>query len=225
MLLAAIALVATAILLRVTGTYAQALEVERALKVQPSSCSASLVSKYACDGQDKACTLTNIALQKEVRQEVQAAIAKNITLPKVEANTNPIIAVPEIKTEESLPSPAVNLNSDLIFDLTNEYRAKFGLAPFEKEEKVCNLAEIRTGEIASELAGNGALHSGLYNRNLPYWIFENAKVGSDEQGTLNWWVHSPIHRQSIVNNYKYSCVKCNGSICSQLFTSYEAKGF
>src|SRR5690606_10413952 len=108
-----------------------------------------------------------------------------------------------------------------IFNMINEYRATLGLIPFEQEESVCSLANIRAHEIIDEISGRaGYLHSGLYNRDLSYWIWENAKYGSNEAGTVAWWKNSSVHRQSIVGDFKYSCVRCNGTYCVQLFTSF-----
>ena len=137
-------------------------------------------------------------------------------------------AEPKLK-EIPAPTPFIayvpndmQVNADTIQDLINAFRTRAGLTPFMREDNVCSLAKTRSMELAGELS-NGVLHSGLYNRNLPYWIWENAKVGSDEAGTVTWWLNSPIHRSSMVGNYKYSCGACTGSYCSQLFTNYEPK--
>lgn len=116
-----------------------------------------------------------------------------------------------------------NNNSDIIFNLINEHRSKIGKPAFQKDEKLCKLAETRSYELHDELFITGGLHSGLYNRNLPYWITEDAKYGSNEAGTVDWWLHSPIHRKAIEGDYIYSCGACNGTQCSQLFTSYTPK--
>lgn len=118
-----------------------------------------------------------------------------------------------------------NNNSDIIFDLINSHRAKIGKSAFIKDAGLCALAQTRSFELHGELfEGKGYLHSGLYNRNLPYWITENAKYGSNEAGTVQWWLNSPIHRHAIEGDYAYSCGACNGTQCSQLFTSYTPKG-
>lgn len=125
--------------------------------------------------------------------------------------------------ENNIPADAASLDSDLIFTLINQHRAELGMTPFQKDETLCSLAATRSIELHDELFVNGNLHSGLYNRNLPYWITENAKWGSNEKGTVQWWLHSPIHRKAIEGDYTYSCGACNGSMCSQLFTSYTPR--
>lgn len=114
------------------------------------------------------------------------------------------------------------VSADTVFRLINERRAIAALPPFHKDEKLCALAASRAREMVGEIE-NGALHSGLYKRNLPYWVTEDAKYGSDEAETVNWWMNSPLHRSAILGNFTYSCGACNGTYCSELFTNYEAK--
>lgn len=123
---------------------------------------------------------------------------------------------------DMVPADGANLNSDLILELINAHRASIGKAPFQKEAALCSLAATRSTELSGEFA-NGSLHSGLYNRALPYWITENAKWGSNEAGTVKWWLNSSIHRRAIEGDYTYSCGACQGSKCAQLFTSYSPK--
>lgn len=126
--------------------------------------------------------------------------------------------------QDNFPASGTNLNSDLIFDMINAHRAQIGKPAFIKDAPLCQLAQVRSTELEGELfGGKGYLHSGLYNRNLPYWITENAKYGSNEAGTVQWWLHSPIHRAAIEGDSVYSCGACNGTQCSQLFTSYIPK--
>ncbi|HVZ11452.1 MAG TPA: CAP domain-containing protein [Patescibacteria group bacterium] len=141
-----------------------------------------------------------------------------------------------IPTDSPTPTPTItqnityqaplpdgqNLDSDKIFNMINAYRTSLGLPAFETNPDVCSLALVRSTEIPGEIQ-KGTLHMGLYNRPLPYWIWENAKYGSNEEGTVAWWLASPLHHSSIVGDYKYSCVKCTGTYCSELFTSFVPK--
>lgn len=134
-------------------------------------------------------------------------------------------ATPPQLPQNNVPADAPSLNSDAIFDLINGHRAQLGKPAFLKDDALCSLAKTRSLELEGELfGGKGYLHSGLYNRNLPYWITEDAKWGSNEAGTVQWWLNSSIHRAAIEGDYTYSCGACNGSMCSQLFTSYTPKG-
>lgn len=155
--------------------------------------------------------LSPIACSLEPKKEIASAVI--IAAPK---------EFPTLTLNGSVVEAGVQVDAGVIFDLINKYRAGLGLPPFEREDKLCSLALARSAELSNELA-NGTLHSGLYNRSLPYWVWENAKVGSDEQATVQWWINSPIHNASLVGDYKYSCGACSGNRCSQLFTSYSPK--
>lgn len=169
-----------------------------------------------------ACSMASAPICGDPSTQVCAQIKKE-EAPQVQSSV--IIASPkedQVTIESQTEAIQFTLDSDKIFELINQYRTSLGLTPFEREESVCQLAQVRSTELAGELA-NGTIHSGLYNRNLPYWIWENAKVGSNEEETVNWWLASPLHHQSIVGDYKYSCVKCTGNNCSELFTSFVLK--
>ena len=189
------------------------------------TCSSPLVSKPSCEASSNVC-ITPLHTPTPPKQ-IQSAV---ITLKPISTPTETILQTPPLETTATptiiptIPAaPAeITLDSEKIFNMINQYRAGLGLAAFEKDDNVCSIAQARTGEMQAEIP-NGTLHSGLYNRPLAYWIFENAKYGSSEEGTVAWWLASPIHHQSIVGDYKYSCVKCAGSYCSEVFTSYAPK--
>lgn len=186
---------------------------------QASTCSSSLVSTPFCD------EMSSLACKQkpstEVQKQVQGAVivANSQKTLQTGASIN-AVSMPQLNSQYA--ANTTQLDSEKIFSLVNQYRASQGLSSFEKDDKVCELAKTRSQELVGEIA-NGSIHSGLYNRDLPYWIWENAKVGSNEEGTVAWWLSSPVHHQSIVGDYKYSCVQCTGSYCSELFTSFAPK--
>ena len=142
------------------------------------------------------------------------------TTPTIAPTQAVLASATQLATTDA--NTSVNDNGDLIFDLINQHRAAIGKPPFQKDDNLCTLAQTRSTEIPGEIA-HGTLHSGLYNRDLGYWVTEDAKYGSDENGTVNWWLHSPIHRAAIEGDSTNSCVQCTGTYCSALFTSYIPK--
>ncbi|MGB4966046.1 MAG: hypothetical protein WBO77_02980 [Microgenomates group bacterium] len=146
--------------------------------------------------------------------------------PVVLGATAPVVApaTPETPIVPVVPGfdASGQNNPDLILQLINAIRTQAGLPAFEKNDALCAVAESRTPEIPVEVA-NGRFHSGLHAKNLPYWITENMKYGSNDGGTVQWWMNSPIHHAAIMGNSKYSCGKCVGNACIQLFTSFEPK--
>jgi uncharacterized protein YkwD len=137
---------------------------------------------------------------------------------------------PEVKgSEVKLEIPSVptftqpTLNADLVFQMINDHRAKLGLTPFEKEAKLCSIAEYRRPQLNNEIFGSGYIHKGFRELNLPYWITENMAGYGSEVANFNWWLSSSLHRSAIEGNYKYSCGACDNTTCAQLFTSYIPK--
>lgn len=153
----------------------------------------------------------------------QAVYTPKVIEPVVLGETAPVAPVtPEVPvTAPGFDANGQN-NPDLILQLINAIRTQAGLPAFEKNDALCAVAESRAPEIPVEV-GNGRFHSGLHAKNLPYWITENMKYGSDDGGTVQWWMNSPIHHAAIMGNSKYSCGKCVGNACIQLFTSFEPK--
>lgn len=167
----------------------------------------------------------------KVNKAEEFSVAHSISAANYTPPPTPKVIVSEV--EITTPSPTVIVaeqnvthlgnNPDVIFDLINAHRASIGKPAFIKDEALCSLAQTRSNELASEM-NRGVLHSGLYNRNLGYWVTENAKTGGDENETVRWWLNSGIHRSAIQSDYVYSCGGCAGKNCSQLFTSFDPKG-
>lgn len=143
---------------------------------------------------------------------------------------DPAIKKEKEKTPNSTPVKKVTftqsahpLSPEILFNLTNDYRTRIGLSPFQKEEKVCEIVKERANEIHNEIFVTGYLHAGFYAKNLPYFATENLIYAQTEERALSWWLNSPIHKAAIAGNSKYSCLECSGNSCSQVFTSYTPK--
>lgn len=144
--------------------------------------------------------------------------------------------VKEAKVEEPSPSPSStpkpsptplplspgNSNSEQLFQMVNDHRAKLGLKTFEKDERLCKIARDRAPQINTELA-SGALHQGFKALNLPYWATENIAAYQTIEDNLKFWLSDYIHKKAIEGDSKYSCLACEGSSCSQIFTSFIKK--
>jgi uncharacterized protein YkwD len=115
-----------------------------------------------------------------------------------------------------------NSNSEAVFQMVNDYRSQLGLKAFEKDERLCKIAEQRAPQVNSELQ-NGTLHKGFKDLNLPYWASENIAAYSTIQQDFNFWISDYIHKKAIESDNKYSCVACSGASCSQIFTSFVSK--
>ncbi|HUQ84805.1 MAG TPA: CAP domain-containing protein [Candidatus Limnocylindrales bacterium] len=114
------------------------------------------------------------------------------------------------------------LNADILFDMSNNYRVGKGLAPFQKDERICSLAAKRAPEIAAEIAG-GYMHAGKDSHGFPYRFTENIIEFRTEAEAFNWWINDHIHRVQIEAPNTHSCVACAGNACTQEFTSFQPK--
>lgn len=117
----------------------------------------------------------------------------------------------------------VGLNADVLFAMVNTHRESIGLPSFEKHPDACSIAQSRAPEIYNEMYVTYTLHSGLYNRDLPYWITENTIYMRTEKEAFNWWLNSTVHSGQIRSDYAYSCMACHGFACVQMFTNFTPK--
>ncbi len=119
-------------------------------------------------------------------------------------------------------SPAGGLNADVLFSMSNNYRASKGLATQQTDARICSLAQARAPQIAAEISG-GHMHSGKDSHGFPYRFTENIITMRSEAEAFNWWVNDYIHRVQIEESNTHSCVACSGNACTQLFTSFQPK--
>lgn len=152
---------------------------------------------------------------------------------KPESSKEPVKT--EEKKENKSPAPSVSAapssspaaaltgsNADILFQMTNDHRAKIGKPAFEKEERLCKIAETRAPMVNQELK-SGTLHKGFKEMNLPYWATENLAAYQTMKENFQFLVTDYIHRVAIESDHKYSCTACVGTSCSQIFSSFVSK--
>lgn len=168
---------------------------------------------------------------EEDKEESEATEAKNKEKADAEKTTE---SKPEDKKPEAsstpipTPSPTTSpialssSNAEVLFQMTNDHRAKIGKPALEKEERLCKIAEGRAPQVKTELA-SGTLHKGFKELNLPYWATENIAAYSTMKENFNFLVTDYIHKKAIESDAKYSCTACTGTSCSQIFSSFVPK--
>ncbi len=132
--------------------------------------------------------------------------------------------------DKSSPTPSpvafvkkLAANAEKLFQQINDHRKTLGLTPFEKEERICKIAEDRAPQIHDEVFKEGPIHKGFKALNLPYWATENAAAYESLEQNLKFWLSDSIHKKAIEGDSKYSCIACSGTSCSQIFTSFTPK--
>lgn len=124
-----------------------------------------------------------------------------------------------VETEEPKTTP-IFLNSDKEWALIQNWRKSQNLKEYIKDERLCNIANERAIETNS--MGQTDNHAGLINRysDSTYRISENVTGSTSEEGVLNNWLSSTAHTNALKSNYNYSCVKCSGIWCVQIFSNF-----
>jgi uncharacterized protein YkwD len=158
---------------------------------------------------------------ESVQQTTVLAASTHVTPTTLLQSTVTPTQTPPV--QPNTQAPQNSLNPDVILQLINTHRANLSLPSFEKNEQLCAIAESRGPQLYDEIFVTGKMHSGLYNRNLPFWITENMAHYPTEQAVFSWWLGSPIHRKAIEGDYTFSCGTCHGTSCAQLFTSFTPK--
>ncbi|MEK7605315.1 MAG: hypothetical protein AAB478_02195 [Patescibacteria group bacterium] len=182
----------------------------------------SVVITQAKDGMLHSFGSEKTVLSKATIEELVDANTTPTPIQPVQEPVVTIIPTAEVLAAEDQVSSS-QLSADVLFNLVNATRANYGLAPFQKDDRICNVAVSRAPELDSEIWVTRTMHAGFYARNLPYWATENVISTRTEQQALNWWMHSPVHRSALLGNWKYACVACSGKSCSMIFTNFDMK--
>lgn len=205
----------------------------QALTVLPYQQTASYNKNAVILTQPKDGLAHSIAVEKTVlKKATDADIAQEIDVtpePVEPASGEATVQPPQTPDAPAQPissAPTASgsvLNADVLFNMVNDYRSSIGLAPFQKDARICDVAASRGPELDNEIYVTHTMHAGFYARNLPYWATENMISMQTEQQALDWWLHSPIHRAAIEGDYKYACTGCYGKSCDMIFTNFTPK--
>jgi uncharacterized protein YkwD len=109
-------------------------------------------------------------------------------------------------------------DSDSLFALIQRWRVDNGYAEYTEHEELCSIAATRAVDNANDTYD----HQGFLEKykDYPYLLSENITKAFSEEEALKAWLDSPAHRKALETNYKYSCVKCYGTSCIQIFSNF-----
>ncbi len=160
--------------------------------------------------------------------QVQSMVLTHPTLEasnSAEAQPQTVVAVePTIVAEQDTSGFA--LNPDVLFDRVNNHRVSIGLAPVQRDERLMIIARERAPELFDEIFVTWNMHAGFNARhaNLPYWATENMIYYNNEEGAMNWWLNSPVHRGTIENGtYTHAGIACEGKACAMIYSAFVPK--
>ena len=158
---------------------------------------------------------------EEPKKSEESQEAKKAEDKKEEAKPSPSAEPSEAPKPSEAPA-LTGSNADILFQMTNDYRSKIGKPAFQKEERLCKIAEQRAPQVNGELS-SGNLHKGFRELNLPYWATENIAAYATMKENFQFLSTDYIHKKAIESDAKYSCTACSGTSCSQVFSSFIPK--
>lgn len=129
-----------------------------------------------------------------------------------------------LSTPSYLPVQSINkqikLDSNKLWSLVNEHRIKLGLKPFIKDQRLCEIANIRSIDIQKDYSHDQFIPR-LPKDSLNQIYSENIVSAINEDLALKGWLVSTPHRKAIDGNWTYSCIATNGSFAVQIFSSFD----
>lgn len=118
-----------------------------------------------------------------------------------------------------LPTP-INLSSDKLSQLVNDWRAQNGYQPYIKSDFDCNFALERIPEIEQNFSHNG-FHLRIKEAPVGATLGENLAMGYEsEQITLTAWLNSPEHLANLKAPYDHSCIQTDGAYAVEIFSYF-----
>lgn len=159
----------------------------------------------------------------EPQSKAESSKASNVVV------SNEIIEVAYVTPAQTVASASTvtpdttdyALNPDVLFNLVNQHRSAIGLSQVQKEDRVMQVAQDRAPELFDEIFVNGNMHAGFNARQLPYHSSEIIIYYNTEEGAMQWWLHSPVHKGIIQDgSYTHAGIACSGKSCTMIFASF-----
>lgn len=124
-------------------------------------------------------------------------------------------------------SQPINIDSDRLFTLVQNWRSENNLKQYETDPQLCGIAAVRAYEIQTDFNHNkfnaraeSITKSTGYNYIGENFVRSGRKINPEQDG-LNWWLHSPKHLQMLKDEeMRFSCISCRGAYCVQIFANY-----
>lgn len=108
-----------------------------------------------------------------------------------------------------------SIDANQTWELIQSWRTQNNLKPFEKNDKLCKVAET-VAYYGNE--DKSSLNDKFWD--YPYKIGQNASYDSDSpQQILEDWTHSDENKNILSQDWKYSCLVCHNNDCVQIYSN------
>jgi uncharacterized protein YkwD len=149
---------------------------------------------------------------------VAGVIAGMVLMPK----TPTITYASPTSTPEPTAQVIVPISAEKLMSTVNNWRSTQGFQVYTSNNQVCSLASKRASDARINFSHDGFIESIplFFSSEKRIYLAENLSKGYDtEQETLDSWLTSTEHRKNLDADYKYSCIRCEGSYCAQIFAN------
>lgn len=131
------------------------------------------------------------------------------------------------QSNDVTPTPAVvkhTLSDEGLWNTIQEWRASNGYEPYIKDERLCQIAELRIKDLEDNY-GSDFNHDNfipIANSVLPdgITVSENITGATSDEEALSIWLNSPSHREALKKDWKYSCIDTQTDFAVQIFSSF-----
>jgi len=132
----------------------------------------------------------------------------------------------------AVASAQYGCNVDKVICCVNNYRAKYGLKPLNKDSSICRAcqkhSQYMSGRRSLDHSGSGGSSAGTRMRgegvDVGGWAENIASGQKTEDAVCAAWIKSAGHRRNIVGNYDAVCVARYGDYWTQDFVNYSGSG-
>lgn len=116
------------------------------------------------------------------------------------------------------PTPYVFSQAKL-WQIINNWQIKQGWEPYIENDYLCILAKERLEETRTDWSHKG------FEKYIGTFKYTNlgenlVRDYATEEEAFRAWLTSPPHRKNLTDYYTYSCLRCEGNRCVQLFLNY-----
>jgi hypothetical protein len=114
-----------------------------------------------------------------------------------------------------VPPLQITISSDETWNKVADWRTKNNLKPFEKNDKLCIVAE----DLANDTDIRKITFKDKYY-NYPYRLGQVAIYNADSpDDVLDEWTNTPENLEILKKDWKYSCLVCESRNCAQIFSN------
>jgi len=114
--------------------------------------------------------------------------------------------------------PVYQIDTEELLDIVQEWRVDNNYPPYLNSDKLCQVAEKRLNEVDTDWSHNGFYDEVSICGDELCTLGENlAKNYVSEKEILAAWLNSHLHKDNLVDDFEYTCIRSDGRLVVQIF--------